>query len=72
MKFKFGLHADSIVLVDFLHILGCIISRFFSAPDAFEQTLGLFCHYYGFADISWNVLHLGVFGMKWCMFVDKG
>ena len=21
---------------------------------------------------SWNVLHLGMFGMKWCMFVDKG
>ena len=59
-------------MVDILHVLGSIEGRFVSAPDAFEQTLGLFCCYYGFADPSWNVLCLGVFGMRWCMFADKG
>ena len=53
------------MLVDFLHVLGSIEGRLVSAP-------GLFCCYYGFVDPSWNVLHLGVFGLRWCMFVDKG
>ena len=42
-EFKFGLHAESIVLVDFLHVLGFIEGRFISAPNAFKQMLGLFC-----------------------------
>ena len=41
-EFRFGLHADSIVLVDFLHVLGSIEGRFISAPNPFEQMLGLF------------------------------
>ena len=62
-EFRFGLHADSVVLVDFLHVLGSIEGRFVSAPDAFKQMLGLFCHYYGVVDQSLNVLCLGVFGI---------
>ena len=45
-EFKFGLHADSIVLVNFLHVLGSIEGRFISLPYAFKQTLGLICHNY--------------------------
>ena len=66
--FRFVLHADFIVLVDILHVLGSIEVRFISAPNAFEQTLGLFYH---FIKPSWDVLYLGMFGMRWCMFVDK-
>ena len=40
--------------------------------DVFEQTFGFFCHYYSFVDLSWNVLRLDMFGIRWCMFVDKG
>ena len=67
--------------MDFLHVLGSIEGSFVSAPDAFEQMLGLFCCSYSFTEClvsfaaltaSQNVLHLGVFGMRWCMFVDKG
>ena len=47
-KLRFGLHADSIVLVDFLHVLRSIEMRFISAPNLFKQTLGLFCHNYSF------------------------
>ena len=47
-EFRSGLHAESIVMVAFLHVLGSIDFKFVSAPDAFEQTLGLFCHYYSF------------------------
>ena len=63
-EFRFGLVVDPIVLVDFLHVLGSIEGSFVSVPDAFEQTLGLFCHYYHFVDQSWNVHHLGMFGMR--------
>ena len=38
-EFIFGLRADSIVLVDFLHALGSIEGRFISAPNQFEQML---------------------------------
>ena len=71
-EFRFGLHADSIVLVDFLHALESIEGRFVSAPDGFQKMLGLFCHHYGFIYPSWNVLCFGVLGMRWCMFVNKG
>ena len=71
-EFRFGLHADFIVLVDFLHVLGSIEARFISAPNTFKQMLGLFCCNYRFVNPSWDVLYLGVFGMWWCMFVDKG
>ena len=70
-NFRFGLHADSI-LVDFLHVLGSIAGRFISPPNPFKQTFGLFCHNYSFVNPSWDVFHLGVFGMTWCMFVNKG
>ena len=35
-KFGFGLHADSVVLVDFLHVLRSIEVRFISTPNPFE------------------------------------
>ena len=71
-EFRFCLHAYFIVLVDFLHVLGSIEGRFVSAPNVFEQTLGLFCCNYSFINPSLDVLHLGVFGMWWCMFVNQG
>ena len=71
-EFRFGLHADSIVLVNFLHVLGSIEARFISAPNPFKQTLGLFCCNYSFVNPFWDVLCLGVFGMRWCVFVNKG
>ena len=37
-EFRFGLHADFIVLVDFLHVLGSIEGRFISATNTFKQT----------------------------------
>ena len=57
-EFRFGLHADSIVLVDFLHVLRSIEGRFVSVPNPFEQTFALFCRNYSFIDQSWDVLHL--------------
>ena len=59
-ELRFGLHADSIVLVNFLHVLGSIEGRFVSAPNAFGQTLGLFCRNYSFVNPSRDVLHLSV------------
>ena len=70
-EFRFGLHADSIVLMNFLHALGSIECTFVSGPDAFKQTLGLFCCYYAFIYPSWNVLSLGMFSVRWCIFVNK-
>ena len=64
--------ADFIVLVDFLHVLGSIEGRFISAPNSFEQMLGLFCCDYTFVDPSWDILRLDMFGMRWCVFVNKG
>ena len=58
--------------MDFLHVLGSINGRFVSAPNMFEQMLGLFCRNYSFVNPSWDVLRLGVYGMRWCMFVSKG
>ena len=71
-KFGFCLHADSVVLVDFLHVLRSIEVRFISAPNPFKQTLGFFCRNYSFVNPSRNVLCLVMFGMKWCVFVNKG
>ena len=65
-------NADSVVLVDFLHVLRSVEVRFISAPNPFEQTLGLFCCNYSFVNPSWDVLCLGMFGMKWCVFVNNG
>ena len=46
-ELRLGLHADSVVMmVDFLHALGSIDGGFISSPNAFKQTLGLFCHNY--------------------------
>ena len=61
-EFRFGLHADSIVLVDFLHVLRSFEGRFISVPNPFEQTLGFFCRNNSFVDPSWDVLHLDMFG----------
>ena len=71
-EFRFGLHADFIVVVDFLHVLGSIEGRFILVPNTFKQMLGLFCCNYRFVNPSWDVLCLGIFGVWWCMFVDKG
>ena len=35
-KFGFGLHAGSVVLVDFLHILRSVEMRFIFAPNPFK------------------------------------
>ena len=64
----FGLHADSIILVNLLHVLGSIESRSISSPNAFKQTLSLLCHNYSIIHSSRDVLGLGVFGV----FVNKG
>ena len=71
-EFRFGLHADFIVLVDFLHVLGSIEGRFISVPNTFKQTLGLLCRNYHFINPSWDVLRLGIFGVRWCIFVNEG
>ena len=55
-ELRFGLHADSIVQVDFLHVLGSIERGFISLPNVFKQTLGLFCHNYSLVNPSWDVL----------------
>ena len=71
-KFGFCLHADSVVLVDFLHVLRSIEVRFISAPNPFKQMLSFFCHDYSFVNPSRDVIRLGMFGMKCCVFVNKG
>ena len=62
-ELRFGLHANSVLLVDFLHGLGSIKGGFISSLNAFKQMLGLFCRNYGFVNPSWVVFHLGAFGM---------
>ena len=57
------MHADSVVPVDFLHVLGSIEGGFTSLPNTFKQMLGLFCHNYSFVNPSRDVLCLGVFGV---------
>ena len=68
-ELRFGLHADFLVMVDFLHLLRSIEGGFISSPNAFKQMLGLFCRNYSFVNPSRDVLCLGVW---WSMFVDKG
>ena len=46
-ELRFGLHADSVVLVYFLHVLGSIEGGFISSPNGFKQTLGLCFRNYG-------------------------
>ena len=50
-KFGFSLHADSVVLVDFLHVLRSIEVRFISAPNHFEK------HFVSFATITASLTH---------------
>ena len=69
-KLGFGLHADSIVLMNFLHILWSIEGRSVSVPDTFKQMLGLFSRYYTFIYPPWNVICLDMFGLRWCIFVN--
>ena len=59
-ELRFGLHADYVVLVDFLHVLGSIEGGFISSPNEFKQTLGLLSRNYRFINPSWDVLRLGV------------
>ena len=54
--------------MDFLHVLGFIEGRFTSVPNP----LGLFCYNYSFVNSYLDVLCLGVFVMRWCVFVNKG
>ena len=62
-KFGLGLHADSVVLVDLDLFLRQILSN---------------RHLVSFAAITASLTHPGMyfpirmFGMKWCMFVNKG
>ena len=62
-ELRFGLHADSIILVNLLHVLGSIESRFISSPNAFLQTLSVLCCNYSIIHPSRDVLGLGVFGV---------
>ena len=71
-ELRFSLHGDAIVLVDFQHVLGSIEGRFISVPNPFKQTLGLLCCTYSFANPYSDVFRLGMFGMRWYMFVNKG
>ena len=59
---------------DILYVVGSIEGGFISSPNAFKQTLGLFCRNNSFINPSRDVLRLGVFGVYliWSMFVDKG
>ena len=52
-EFRFGLRADSLVLVDFLNVFGSTECRFISAKNAFKKTLG---RNYSFANQSRDVL----------------
>ena len=57
-EFRFGLHVDSIILVDFMHVLRSIEGRFISEPSPFKQTLGLSCRNYSFVNPSWDYFAL--------------
>ena len=72
-ELRFGVHADSIVLVDFLHVPGSVEGEFISSLNAFKQTLGLFCRNYSFVNPSQDVLRLCVFYSGACLSikVDK-
>ena len=56
-ELRFGLPADSMLLVDFLQVLGSIEGGFISSPNGFKQRRGLFCCNFGFVNPSWDVLH---------------
>ena len=53
---RFGLHADSIILMNFQHVPGSIEGGFMSSLNAFKQTFGLFCRNY-------SVVCLGMFSV---------
>ena len=57
-ELRFGLHADSIILVDFLYVSGFVEGGFISSPNAFKQTFGLFCCNYSVVNPSWDVFAL--------------
>ena len=66
LRFKelgFGLHADSIILMNFLHVPGSIEGGFISSPNVFKQTFGLFCRNYSVVNPSWDVLCLDMFSV---------
>ena len=44
----FGLYADSVEMVDFLHVLVSIEGGMISSPNLFKQMLGFFCCNYSF------------------------
>ena len=62
-ELRFGLHADSIILMDSLHVPGSIEGGFISSPNAFKQMFGLFCRNYSVVNPSWDVLCLGMFSV---------
>ena len=62
-ELRFGLHVDSIILMNFLHVPGSIEGGFISSPNAFKQTFGLFCCNYSVVNPSWDVLCLGMFSV---------
>ena len=59
-EFRFGLHADFIVLVDFLHVLGSIEGRFISAPNMFKRLIY-------FAAIAVLLTHPGMYFALVCL-----
>ena len=70
-ELRFGLHADFIILMDFLHVLGSIEGGIISSPNAFKQMFGLFCRNYSIVNPSRDVLCLGMFRVCWSMFVVR-
>ena len=60
-KFRFGLHTDSVVLVDFRHVLTSVEVRFISAPNPFEQRL------VSFAAIAALLTHPGMYFALVCL-----
>ena len=63
-ELRYGLHADSVVLVDFLHVLRSIEGDLFLCQMLSNKRLVSFAAITGFINPSQHVLHLGVFGVK--------
>ena len=62
-ELRFGLRADSIILMNFLHVPGSFEGGFISLPNSFKQTLGIFCCNCDIVNPPWNVLCLGMFSV---------
>ena len=59
-ELRFGLHADSIILVDFLHVTGSTEGGFISLPNAFKYLVS-------FAAITVSLTHPGMYFALVCL-----